>query len=151
MFLGQFDHAVDPKGRVAVPASFRPGLAPGAVVSIGLEGRLVIWPTTAFEEHLRALPITGGTPAEQRMYQRAVHAGTRPADLDAQGRLLLHPAHREFAGIRERATFIGMGDYIELCALDRWATDLQRLTADTFTELSDRINPTGLARPPLAS
>jgi MraZ protein len=151
MFLGQFDHAMDPKGRVAVPASFRPGLASGAVVSIGLEGRLVIWPTSAFEDHLRTLPVTGGTPAEQRMYLRAINAGTRQADLDAQGRLLVHPAHREFAGIRDRATFIGMGDYIELCASDRWEGDLQRLTAETFTELSDRINPTGLARHPMPS
>jgi MraZ protein len=147
VFLGQFDHSVDSKGRVAVPASFRPGLASGAVVSIGLEGRLVIWPTSAFEEHLRTHPITAGTPAEQRMYQRALHAGTRPADLDAQGRLLLHPAHRDFAGIRDRATFIGMSDCIELCSADRWESDLQQLNAETFTELSDRINPTGLARP----
>lgn len=151
MFRGQFDHAVDPKGRVAVPASFRPGLASGAVVSIGLEGRLVMWPTSAFEEHLRSLPVTGGTPAEQRMYLRAINSGTRPADLDAQGRLLLHPAHRDFAGIRDRATFIGMGDYVELCASDRWEADLRRLTADNFTELSDRINPTGPARLPLPS
>ena len=103
MLLGQFDHAVDAKGRVAVPAQFRPHLVPGAVVSIGPEGRLVIWPTATWEAHLRTLSITAGTPAEQRKYLRRVNAGTRDVELDSQGRLLLHPSHREFAAIGERA------------------------------------------------
>jgi MraZ protein len=147
MFHGQFDHAVDPKGRVAVPAQFRPQLAPGAVVSIGPEGRLVIWPTSAWDAHLLTLPITAGTPAEQRTYMRRVNAGTRDVELDAQGRLLLHPSHREFAAIRERATFVGMGEYVELCATERWAEETRELTPEFFTELTDRINPMGLIAP----
>jgi len=147
MLHGQFDHAVDAKGRVAVPAQFRPQLVPGAVVSISPEGRLVIWPTSAWESHLRSLTITAGTPAEQRNYLRRVNAGTRDVDLDSQGRLLLHPSHREFAAIRERATFVGMGEYVELCATERWEEETRELTPDFFTELTDRINPMGFIAP----
>ena len=144
MLLGQFDHAVDAKGRVAVPAQFRPQLAAGAVVSIGPEGRLVIWPNPAWEAHLRTLTITAGTPAEQRKYLRRVNAGTRDVDLDGQGRLLLHPSHREFASIRERATFVGMGEYVELCSTERWEEETRELDSRVLTELTDRINPMGL-------
>jgi MraZ protein len=152
MLLGQFDHAVDAKGRVAVPAQFRPQLAAGAVVSIGPEGRLVIWPNPAWEAHLRTLTITAGTPAEQRKYLRRVNAGTRDVDLDGQGRLLLHPSHREFASIRERATFVGMGEYVELCSTERWEEETRELTPDFFTELTDRINPMGfIAHAPVPS
>jgi MraZ protein len=147
MFLGQFDHACDQKGRVAVPASFRPDLAAGAVVSIGPEGRLVIWPAARFDEHLRTLAISAGTPAEQRHYLRRINGGTRPADLDAQGRLLLHPAHREFAKIRERATFVGMGDHIELCSTERWEEESWEDSPEFFTELADRVNPLGYITP----
>ena len=147
MFHGQFDHAVDAKGRVAVPAAFRPQLASGAVVSIGAEGRLVIWPSADWDIHLRTLPITSGSPAEQRTYLRRLNAGTRDVELDFQGRLLLHPSHREFAGIRERATFVGMGNYIELCATERWEDEGRELTPEFFTELIDRINPLGLISP----
>jgi MraZ protein len=147
MFRGQFDHAVDAKGRVAVPAQFRPHLAPGAVVSIGTEGRLVIWPIAAWDEHVRSVTITAGTPAEQRKYLRRVNAGTRDVDLDSQGRLLIHPSHREFAAIRERATFVGMGDYVELCSTECWAEEARELTPEFFTELTDRINPMGFITP----
>jgi len=147
MLLGQFDHAVDAKGRVAVPAPFRPQLAAGAVVSIGPESRLVIWPTSAWETHLRHLTITAGTPAEQRKYLRRVNSGTRDVELDSQGRLLVHPSHRDFASIRDRATFVGMGEYIELCATERWEEEARELTPDFFTELTDRINPMGFIAP----
>ena len=150
MFEGQYDHAVDPKGRVAVPSAFRRDLAGGSVISIGPEGRLVIWPTPTWEMHLRSLPVTAGTPAEQRIYLRQVHARTREVDLDAQGRLLLSQPHREFAGIAERATFVGMGEYVELCSTERWEIDSAQVTSDFFTELTDRINPTGAVAPPSA-
>jgi len=147
---GQFDHAVDAKGRVAVPAQFRPHLAPGAVISIGVEGRLVIWPTSTWEIHLRNMTVTAGTPGEQRTYFRRLNANTRDVELDAQGRLLIHPSQRDFAGIRERATFVGMGEYVELCATERWEEEGRELTPDFFTDLTDRINPMGFISPPTA-
>jgi MraZ protein len=150
MFLGQFDHAVDAKGRVAVPASFRPGLAAGAVVTIGLEGRLMIWPDNAFSDHRRALTLTAGTPAEQRMFLRWINANTVPLELDAQGRLLLNPRHRDFAQIGDRATFIGMGEWIDLCATGRWQEDAEKFTPELFTELADRVSPRGFVPHPSA-
>ncbi|MGA8016580.1 MAG: cell division/cell wall cluster transcriptional repressor MraZ [Candidatus Dormiibacterota bacterium] len=152
MFHGEYSHAVDAKGRTAVPSTFRRDLAGGAVISIGAEGRLVIWPTDAWNDHLRSLPITGGTPEEQRRYLRPLNAYTRDVELDAQGRMLLHPSHRQFAGIEERVTFVGMGQYVELCSTERWEEDVRELTPEFFTELTDRINPMGfIARPPTPS
>jgi MraZ protein len=152
MLRGHFEHAVDEKGRVAVPAPFRSHLAERAVVSVGAEGRLVIWPTAAWETHLGNLNISAGSPPEQRMYLRRINADSFDVELDPQGRLLIPPALRKFASIRERAFFVGMGEYVELCATERWEGEGREVTPEAFTELADRINPMGfITRPPAPS
>lgn len=93
--------------------------------------------------HVGHLSITAGTPAEQRSYLRKINSATRDIELDGQGRLLLHPTHREFATIRDRATFVGMGEYVELCSTERWEQETSEGTSDFFTALADRINPMG--------
>ncbi|HXZ99410.1 MAG TPA: cell division/cell wall cluster transcriptional repressor MraZ [Candidatus Binatia bacterium] len=151
MFYGEYSHAVDAKGRTAVPSAFRPQLAAGAVVSMGAEGRLVIWPEATWTAFLLTHPITAGTPAEQRAALRPLFAGARDLELDGQGRLLLHPAHRRFASIGDRVTFVGMGQYIEVCSTERWEEETRNLTPEIFTELTDRINPLGFITQAAAS
>ena len=148
MFLGRFDHAVDAKGRVAIPAQLRRDLGGDAVISIGPEGRLMLWPTAqAWQGHSDSLRLTAGTPAERRKLLSVSNSMTFPVDLDGQGRLLLSTMHREFAGIRERATFVGQMDHIEVLATEGWEEYTADVTRESFTELYDRVNPVGAAAP----
>jgi len=148
MFHGEYEHAVDVKGRVAIPAQFRRELAGDAVISVGPEGRLVIWPTAeAWNVHHASIRLTAGSPADQRRLESFTQARTGDVELDSQGRLLLGAVHRNFAGIRERATFIGMEDHIEVLATERWQEYTADLTPEFFTELYDRVNSTGAAAP----
>lgn len=151
MFVGSYRHRLDPKGRVSVPAQFRRELAEGGVVAVGTEARLVIWPP----EEWRALEAryrrTSDTPAEERRLIRQLFGSARQLDLDAQGRMLLAPEHRDFARIRDAAVFTGVGNVVEVVGEEVWDADAGRLDPDAFTELHDRVNRrTAPAEPPIA-
>src|SRR2546421_13097616 len=97
MFLGTYRHAVDSKGRVAVPARFREQLPTGTAISKGAEGCLQLYPPQewAREQGLRLGPPT---PAEERRPARRMFAPARGGECHAQGRKALSPDRRPYAG-----------------------------------------------------
>ncbi len=138
MFYGTFRHAVDSKGRVALPAQFRRDLA-GAVIARGAENRLVIRPAAEWQEYEQHFRLTAESSAEQRLYMRHLYAGAREVEVDAQGRILLAPEHRSFARIEERAVFIGVSNVVEVVGESVWDAEQSTLNPETFTELGDRV------------
>ena len=144
MFYGSFRHAVDSKGRVALPAQFRRDLA-GAVVAPGGENRLVIRPAKEWEEYERHFRLTAESSAEQRLFMRHLYAGAREVDVDAQGRMLLTPEHRSFAQIEDRAVFVGVSNVVEIVGEAVWDAESSALNAQSFTELGDRVSRSGAA------
>jgi MraZ protein len=139
MFLGHFRHAVDAKGRVAVPSTFRRDLAQGAVLTVGQEGRLVIWPQPAWQEYVARYSMVHDSGPEQRQYMRILYSQSREVELDAQGRVLLSDEHRRFAGITDRAVFVGMNDCFEIVGEAAWDAEQTGVDPDFFTSLGDRI------------
>jgi MraZ protein len=144
VFYGTFRHAVDSKGRVALPAQFRRDLA-GAVVAPGAENRLVIRPAAEWQEYERHFRLTAETSAAQRLFMRHLYAGAREVDVDAQGRILLSPEHRSFARIEDRAVFVGVSNVVEIVGEEVWDTESGGLDPETFTELGDRVGRAGSA------
>ncbi|MBJ7608375.1 MAG: division/cell wall cluster transcriptional repressor MraZ [Candidatus Dormibacteraeota bacterium] len=138
MFYGSFRHSVDPKGRVALPAQFRRDLA-GAVVAPGAENRLVIRPAQEWQEYEQNFRLTAESSADKRLFMRHLHAGARPVDIDAQGRILLTPEHRSFAQIQDRAVFVGVSNVVEIVGEQVWDAEVLALNPEIFTELGDRI------------
>ncbi|HZS13500.1 MAG TPA: division/cell wall cluster transcriptional repressor MraZ [Candidatus Dormibacteraeota bacterium] len=139
MFIGSYRHQVDSKGRVAVPAQLRKGLPQGSVVAIGAEGRLVIRPPDEWSAMEQRFRLTADTPAEERRYLRALYASAREVELDGQGRLLLIDEHRRWAGIGDRAVFVGLGNVVEVVGEDTWDRENADLDPAAFTELGDRV------------
>jgi MraZ protein len=140
MFIGSYRHQVDSKGRVAVPATLRKGLPPGSVVAIGAEGRLVIRPPDEWQAMEQRFRLTAETPAEERRYLRALYASAREVELDAQGRLLLSDEHRRWAGVGERAVFVGLGNVVEVVGEETWDRENAELDPAAFTALGDRVS-----------
>ncbi len=138
MFYGSFRHAVDSKGRVAVPAQFRRDLA-GAVIGPGSENRLVIRPAQEWQEYEQNFRPTADQSPDERLFSRHLHARSRPVDIDAQGRILLSPEHREFARIGDRAVFVGLSNVVEVVGEEVWDGESSALDAQTFTDLAERI------------
>lgn len=146
MFYGSFRHAVDSKGRVALPAQFRRDLA-GAVLAPGAENRLVIRPAQDWQDYEQRFRLTAETSADERMYMRHLYAGAREVEVDAQGRILLTPEHRSFARIEDHAVFVGVSNVVEIVGEAVWEAERGGLDAQTFTELGDRVGRPGPAAP----
>ncbi len=122
MFVGKFQHALDAKGRVILPAKFRPQLETGAYMARGLDGCLCVYPADEWERvasNMREVATRG--PA-QRQAARTFFAGAAPADPDRQGRVQV-PAHlREFAGLSpdREVVVAGVASRVEIWDAERW-------------------------------
>jgi MraZ protein len=141
VFYGTFRHAVDSKGRVALPAQFRRDLG-GAVIAPGAENRLVIRPVPEWQDYEQHFRLTADSSAEQRLYMRHLYAGAREVEVDGQGRILLSPEHRAFARIEDRAVFVGVSNVVEVVGEAVWDAEEGGLDPQTFTELGDRLGRT---------
>jgi MraZ protein len=126
MFLGRFEHSVDTKGRVAVPARFRDRLSGELILTRGNDGCLYLFTQGSWEPlaaKLNALP-TGDEDA--RNLRRAVFSSAEPVELDKQGRVIIPDHLRQYAGISGDVSIIGLGEYIEIWDTQAW----QKLDSD---------------------
>ncbi len=133
MFTGEFRHAIDGKGRLAVPARFRAALSGGAHVSRWIDGCLAIFPNEAWErlaERVNSLPYSD---AGARAFSRFLFSGAYDVSLDGQGRVVLPQMLRDFAGLQADAAVVGAHDRIELWEPVRWSTYSAEMdSADSF-------------------
>lgn len=120
MFLGRYHHTLDAKGRLAIPARFRDALADGLVLTRGIDRCLALYPMTAWRplaEKVSALPISD---PDARNFRRLVFAEAADLAVDAQGRILVPPELRRYAGLERDALVVGMDTAIEIWSPDRW-------------------------------
>jgi MraZ protein len=114
MFLGEFTHSIDDKGRLTIPAKFRGKLADGLVVTRGLDRNLLVFTMDGWEELAEKIVQRPLSDRSARAFSRRVFSGAIDLVPDRQGRILL-PAHlREFANLGDEATVIGMYTYAEI-------------------------------------
>ncbi len=134
MFMGEYNHTIDTKGRVIVPSKFRETLGDEFVVTKGLDGCLFVYDNqewTAFEEKLKALPITN---RDARAFVRFFLAGAAGVEVDKQGRILLPASLREFAALEKDVVLIGVGSRIEIWSRERWEDTASFDDMDTIAE-----------------
>ena len=120
MFMGEYNHTIDTKGRLIVPSKFRETLGDEFVVTKGLDGCLFVYDNTewaAFEEKLKGLPLT---KKDARAFVRFFLAGAASVEVDKQGRILLPSVLREFAQITKDAVLVGVASRIEIWSREKW-------------------------------
>ena len=120
MFMGEYNHTIDAKGRLIVPSKFRESLGDTFVVTKGLDGCLFVYDNeewNAFEEKLKSLPITN---KEARQFVRFFLAGAAEVEVDKQGRILVPNILREFAQISKDVVLIGVASRIEIWSNERF-------------------------------
>jgi MraZ protein len=123
VFLGEFEHAVDDRGRIAVPAKFRPALADGMVVTRGIEHCLIVWPMDEWRlitEKLRQLSLMN---ADSRRLVRLLTSAAADATPDRLGRILIPSSLREYAGLADSAVVVGVLDRVEIWSRESWETE----------------------------
>lgn len=120
MFIGEYQHTIDEKGRVALPVKFRAKMADGAVVTKGLDDCLAVYTTQEWEtlaEKLSALPLT---QAASRAFARLMLAGAVQVNIDKQGRVNIPAYLREYAGISGQVVVAGLYSRVEIWSQKRW-------------------------------
>ena len=120
MLMGEYNHTIDAKGRLIVPAKFREILGDEFVVTKGLDNCLFVYPNDEwpkFEEKLQTLPLTN---KNARQFTRFFLAGAASVAVDNQGRILLPSVLREFAGLEKDVVLVGVASRIEIWSRDRW-------------------------------
>ena len=120
MFMSQYNHTVDTKGRLIVPSKFREQLGDEFVVTKGMDGCLFVYAHddwNAFEQKLTSLPLIN---KEARKFARFFLAGAASVEVDKQGRILLPTNLRQFAGLEKDVVLVGVGSRIEIWSLENW-------------------------------
>jgi MraZ protein len=143
MFLGEFRHSIDAKGRLAIPARFRGGLAEGMVVTRGLDPCLQVYPRSQWEplaEKLSNLPMS--EPAV-RALRRNLFTGAFACEMDKQGRILIPPPLREYAGLDGDVVVAGLNVYIEVWSVSRWEQELPRVESGA-SSLAEQLSSLGI-------
>ena len=129
MFLGQFDHTIDAKGRMAVPARFRGQLEKGAVISKGMGICLSVYTMQRWEEKSAEL-VAGKTSDTLREIERRIYASASEVELDGQGRLVIPAKLRAYAELGSEVTVAGVRDHIEIWDRAVWQEYEAKLEQD---------------------
>ena len=120
MFLGQFQHAIDEKGRLMIPARFRELLDGGAYITQGFDRCLMIMTGPYFKQiydHVNAMNLTDPSA---RLLRRMIFTNAYPLEVDKVGRVHLPQNLREFANLNGEAIVAGQGDYFEVWTPAAW-------------------------------
>ena len=120
MFMGEYNHTLDAKGRLIVPSKFREVLGDGFVVTKGMDGCLFVFANSewqAFAEKLHTLPMID---KEARQFTRFFLAGAAEVEVDKQGRILIPANLRDFAALEKDVVLIGVGGRVEIWDKQRY-------------------------------
>lgn len=136
MFIGEFTHAVDVKGRMSIPAKFRENLGETFFITKGLDHCLFVFPESewrVFEEKLKTLPLTN---KNARAFVRMFFAGATEGSFDKQGRILVPQPLRDHAAIDKEVVVIGVGERIEIWSNQNWESynDPDNISYDEIAE-----------------
>ena len=129
MFLGEYEHTIDAKGRLAVPAKFRAQMDKGAVISKGMGTCLSVYTMEHWEEKSTEL-ASGKTSDELRDFERRIYPSASEVELDGQGRMVIPAKLRNYAGLASEVTVAGVRDHFEIWDRTAWQTYQERLDAE---------------------
>jgi len=143
MFIGEYQHNIDEKGRVAVPAKFRKEVSGGAIITRGLDHCLFIftkkdWGVLA--EKLIALPLS---QANSRAFVRLMLSGASDVRLDSQGRVLIPDYLRTYAGLKKSTKVIGVYNRMEVWDEASWQ-QYKAKTEGSSEEIAEKMTDLGI-------
>ena len=143
MFMGEYQHSMDNKGRVIVPVRFRDGLGQKFVATRGLDNCLFVYPMqewSILEKKLTSLPITS---KNARSFVRFFFSGATECELDKQGRISLPANLRDYAELLKEIILIGLANRIELWAKERWENYLNS-AEESYEEIASTMEELGI-------
>lgn len=143
MFIGEYKHNLDEKGRMAVPKKFREDLKGGAVVTRGLDNCLFLYTKKEWEklaEKLASLPFS---QSKSRAFSRLMLAGAMDVEVDKQGRVVLPEYLRTFAGLKKTAVVAGLYNRLEIWDQEKWV-EYTTKTEQQSNEIAEQMADLGV-------
>lgn len=141
MFMGEYNHTIDAKSRIIVPAKFREALGEEFIVTLGLDGCLFVYPADEWQNFIVELKGLPGSK-EARQLQRYFMAGAASCEIDKQGRILIPSKLREHAGLAKDIVFVGVLNKIEIWSKERWDSNN---SYDNMDDIAERMSEFGLS------
>lgn len=144
MFLGQFVHTIDEKGRMTIPSSYRELLDGSAFVTRGFEQNLLVLPPDKFNQLAESISDASMTGSDGRDFRRWIFSSASRVEVDRAGRILIPQFLRTYAGLDNDAVVVGNGTYFEIWSSDLWrqheaSQNDPEKTSDRFSAINIRL------------
>lgn len=143
MFIGEYQHNIDEKGRLAIPAKFRIHLKSGAVVTKGVDSCLTLYTLEEWKklaDKVSALPLGR---ANTRAFTRLLLAGAMDVALDKQGRIVIPDYLRKFASIEKKTVIAGLFNRLEIWDETKWEK-YKRVTEKESISIAETLGELGI-------
>jgi MraZ protein len=143
VFLGEFDHTIDDKGRVAVPARFREEIGEGLIVTRGFDRCLQAFPRPIWQNLSQRVSALSMGNEESRQLRRLLFSSAAEVEVDRQGRILIPQNLREYAGLAEQVVIAGMDTYFEIWSGGRWS-EVQEKLDENGSSIAEQLAALGI-------
>jgi MraZ protein len=138
MFMGEFQHSIDDKGRLIIPAKFREALGPSFILTRGLDNCLFVYPKqewAVLEQKLKALPLM---KSDARAFTRFFFSGATECELDKQGRINIPGNLLEYAKLDKECVVLGVSNRVEIWSKSIWENYF-RASEESFNEIAEKL------------
>lgn len=143
MFLGEYRHTVDEKGRLAIPIKFRASFAQGAIVTRGLDHSLFLYPRAEWETLAQKLAVLPLGQADHRAFSRLMLAGAMEVEIDSSGRINLPEYLRTYAALRKDVIVAGLYNRLEIWDEQEWRRYATQ-TEEQGNAIAERLSHLGV-------
>ncbi|MCM3040472.1 division/cell wall cluster transcriptional repressor MraZ [Paenibacillus motobuensis] len=138
MFMGEFQHSIDEKGRIIIPAKFRDLLGTSFVVTRGLDQCLFVYPVTEWElleQKLKTLPLM---KSDARAFTRFFFSGATECEWDKQGRVNIPSNLRQYAKLEKECVVLGVSNRVEIWSRSTWEQYFEQ-SEESFNEIAEKL------------
>jgi len=143
MFIGEYQHNIDQKGRMAVPVKFRKQVSGGAVITRGLDACLFVFTKDEWEKLAQKLSVLPLTQSNSRAFARLMFAGAHDVELDSQGRILVPDHLRTYAGLTKKVIVAGVFNRLEIWDSSKWGEYKNKTERDSG-EIAQQLMELGI-------
>ena len=143
MFLGEYNHSLDEKGRVVMPSKFRAELAAGCVVTKGQERCLYVFPMGQWDDEAQRVLKLPRTDRRARNYSRSFFASASNQSLDKTGRCQIPESLRTYAGLSKDVTVVGVADRVEIWDTATWES-VAAEADDYYSDIQEVMTEDGI-------
>lgn len=138
MFMGEYRHSLDTKGRIIIPAKFREELGESMVVTRWLDGCLAIYTMDQWNDLYEKLKQLPATKREARRFTHMIMAKAAECNLDSQGRIRLPNPLIEEASLKKDCVVIGVSDHVEIWDLNKW-NEYYEVASENFEDIAESL------------